>query len=99
MISDAATSHSDDRASPLKPNDPTSSMSLKDEILDVHAFAATYGKSSGEIPFPLSDTSKESVPNSLNDIMIAEAPASRAFSTSSFTATERLVITWPLQMR
>jgi hypothetical protein len=41
ITSEAATSHSDDSASPLKPNDPTSSMSLKEEILEVQAFAAT----------------------------------------------------------
>jgi len=41
ITSEAATSHRDDSASPLKPNDPTSSMSLKEEILEVQAFAAT----------------------------------------------------------
>lgn len=52
----------------------------------------------GEMPDPLSMTWNHSSPYSFRVISMLVAPASKLFSTNSFTADERFRITWPAQI-
>mmetsp|Transcript_2382 Transcript_2382/g.5714 ORF Transcript_2382/g.5714 Transcript_2382/m.5714 type:complete len:200 (+) Transcript_2382:870-1469(+) len=92
---------SDDSASPRNPNDASAKRSSNSLILDVAYFcvSAAYPLSSGETPAPLSTTSMHSAPCSFSRTSTLVAPASSAFSTSSFTAPARSSTTCPLQMR
>ena len=76
--------HSDDNASPLKPNVPTFSKSLNSRSFDVAYFCVKSGTSSLATPLPLSLTSTHSNPNSFTRISTFVAPASKLFSKSSF---------------
>ena len=67
--------------------------------LDVWYFAVSPSKSASSTPQPLSDTSMSSVPCSFSRTSTAVAPASSAFSSSSFTALAMSKTTWPDVMR
>ena len=89
----------EESASPRKPKEFRESKSSKAWILDVAYFCVRASWFSGETPVPLSTTSMDSAPWSLSRISMFVAPASSAFSTSSFTAPARSSTTCPLQMR
>ena len=89
----------EESASPRKPKEFRESKSSKAWILDVAYFCVRASWFSGETPVPLSTTSMDSAPWSLSRISMFVAPASSAFSTSSFTAPARSSTTCPLRMR
>ena len=82
-------------ASPLKPRDETAIRSSIDLILLVACLLNAISISSLLIPLPLSVTLINEIPPSFISTVIAVAPASIAFSTSSLTTEEGLSTTSP----
>lgn len=66
--------------------------------MEVQCGSATLAWFSFEIPAPLSDTSMSRSPEPRSFTETVVAPASNAFSTSSFTAEQTSRMTWPLQI-
>ena len=93
------SAQSDESASPRNPNEPSDARSSKVAILLVAYLTVRAWWFSGATPEPLSATSMVSAPWSFSRTSMLVAPASSAFSTSSFTAPARSRTTWPLQMR
>jgi hypothetical protein len=73
------------KASPRKPRVATVSRSETDSILLVACLKTESGASSGDIPEPSSRTKICDVPPSPSSTSILVAPASKEFSTNSFT--------------
>ena len=84
MVTDA-TAPMEAKASPLNPKLLIALRSSAVDILLVAWRRKAFGASSGERPQPLSETRIELSPPSCKDTLTAVAPASMAFSTSSFT--------------
>ena len=82
-------------ASPRKPNEPNCCNCSASESLLVQWRCTARFKSDGSIPCPLSSTDINFVPPDSIRTSIAEAPASREFSTSSFTIDNGRSITSP----
>ena len=82
-------------ASPLKPRDETAIRSSIDLILLVACLLNAISISFLLIPLPLSVTLINEIPPSFISTVIAVAPASIAFSTSSLTTEEGLSTTSP----
>jgi hypothetical protein len=82
-------------ASPLKPSEDTVKRSSIDLILLVACLLNAISISSFLIPEPLSVTLINEIPPSFASTVTAVAPASIAFSTSSFTTEDGLSITSP----
>ena len=84
-----------ERASPRKPKEETFIKPSMDLILLVEWRKNASLISSGAIPLPLSVMRIKEIPPSLISMVMAVAPASIAFSTSSFTTEEGRSITSP----
>ena len=93
------SAHSDESASPRNPNEFSVARSVKSQILEVAYFLVSISRSPSRTPHPLSTTSTHSFPWSRKRTSMFVAPASSAFSTSSFTAPARSSTTCPEQMR
>ena len=91
----SATAAIEANASPLNPKVVMSSRSSAVAIFDVACLSKQSTASSGFIPLPLSMTWIRVRPESLIITEICSAPASTAFSTSSFTTEAGLCTTSP----
>ena len=89
------TSAIDASASPRNPSVPTRNKSSASTILLVACGATASGNSSAAIPQPLSTTRTSSMPPCPTVTSIRVAPASTAFSSSSFTTLAGRSITSP----
>ena len=87
------------RASPRKPNVPIFPRSSAERILLVAWRRNAVGSSAGAMPQPLSVTRMSPIPPRWISTATAEAPASMAFSTSSFTTLAGRSTTSPAAMR
>ena len=87
------------RASPRKPRVPMAERSWAVRSLLVAWRRKAVGSSSGAMPQPLSVTRMEDMPPFWISTVTAEAPASMAFSTSSFTTLAGRSTTSPAAMR
>ena len=86
-------------ASPRNPNVVTFNRSASVEIFDVACRSRLSRASSGDMPDPSSRTRIRSTPPPSTSTSMREAPASRAFSTSSLTADAGRSTTSPAAMR
>ena len=91
----SATAAIEASASPLNPKVVMSSRSSAVAIFDVACLSKQSTASSGVMPLPLSITWMRVRPESLMITVIWSAPASTAFSTSSFTTDAGLCTTSP----
>ncbi len=87
------------RASPRNPKVATFSKSASVEIFDVAWRSRLSRASSADMPDPSSRTRIRSMPPPSTSTSMREAPASRAFSTSSLTADAGRSTTSPAAMR
>ena len=87
------------RASPLNPKVSIESKSDSVYILLVECLSKATSTSSDSIPLPLSDTMIEFIPPEEVEINILSAPASREFSTNSFTTDAGRSITSPAAIK
>ena len=87
------------RASPRKPSVPMAARSSLVRILLVAWRRNAVGASSGAMPQPLSVTRRNVIPPFWTSTVICVAPASTAFSTSSFTADAGRSTTSPAAIR
>ena len=93
-----ATDAIDGSASPLNPRKRISNKSSEGS-LDVAKRSTAKVISSGVMPLPLSVTVNAALPPSFKTTSILVAPASKAFSTNSFTADAGRSSTSPAAMR
>ena len=87
------------KASPLNPKVSIDSKSDSEYILLVECLSKATSTSSSSIPLPLSDTTMEFIPPAEVEINILSAPASKEFSTNSFTTDAGRSITSPAAIK
>ena len=87
------------RASPRKPRVPMAARSSLVRSLLVAWRRKAVGASWGDIPQPLSVTRRKVMPPSRSSTVTLEAPASTAFSRSSFTTLAGRSTTSPAAIR
>jgi len=95
VIDTAATEAIEASASPRKPSVFTFSRSVSEAIFEVAWRASASGSSSGGMPLPLSVMAMRLTPPSSRRTVTWVAPASSAFSSSSFTTAEGRSTTSP----